>query len=75
MEVAEDTYDSRDRGRVVWSIEYQQNGMANERYSAEESKIVSQINIRSKDHQRLVPVLKVKKYLRIWIHGNFINIF
>jgi hypothetical protein len=59
MEVAEDTYDSRDRGRVVWSIEYQQNGMTSERYLSEDSKIISQINIRSKDHQRLVPVLKV----------------
>ncbi|XP_053376630.1 transmembrane protein 132B-like [Mercenaria mercenaria] len=67
MEVAEDTYDSRDRGRVVWSIEYQQNGMASERYLAEESKIVSQINIRSKDHQRLVPVLKVTEIVNVAI--------
>ena len=60
MEVAEETYDTRDMGRVVWSIEYQLNGVASENYAtAQDSKIVSQINIRSKDQQRLVPVLKV----------------
>lgn len=62
MEVAEDTYDTRDLGRVVWSIEYSKSGQKRERYSAEDSKLVSQINIRSKDQQGLVPVLKVSKF-------------
>lgn len=63
MEVAEDTYDTRDLGRVVWSIEYSKNGQKREQYSAEDSKLVSQINIRSKDQQGLVPVLKVSKFV------------
>ena len=63
MEVAEDTYDTRDLGRVVWSIEYLQDEPKRERYLAEDSKFVSQINIRSKDQQRLVPVLKVSWFL------------
>ena len=63
MEVAEDTYESRDLGRVVWTIEYEQTGRQTESYLAGDSKIVSQINIHSKDRQRLVPILKVKVIL------------
>ncbi|KAH3887094.1 hypothetical protein DPMN_011109 [Dreissena polymorpha] len=67
MEVAEDTYDSKDLGRVIWSIEYQQDRAAHEHFplTTGDSKVVSQINIRSKDQQRLVPVLKVWEILNV----------
>jgi len=71
MEVVEEGYDFRDTGRVVWSIEYQRDerggGRATETFTAQESKIVSQINIRSKLQQRLVPVLKVTEIVNVAI--------
>ena len=80
MEVVEEGYDFRDTGRVVWSIEYQRDGLASETYTAQESKVVSQINIRSKDQQRLVPVLKVSEEInnvskapppkKLYVSGN-----
>ncbi|KAL4223587.1 hypothetical protein ACF0H5_017057 [Mactra antiquata] len=66
MEVTEDTYESRDLGRVNWGIEYQ-NELASERYTPEQSKIVSRISIHGKDQQRLVPVLKVTEIVNVAI--------
>ena len=46
-------------GRVVWSIKYDKDGHG-ERYFSSESQIVSSINLRGKENDQLVTILKVK---------------
>ncbi|KAL3856880.1 hypothetical protein ACJMK2_011588 [Sinanodonta woodiana] len=64
MEVDDDLYDI-ETGRIVWSIEYQRTGSVQEVYTSQESKIISRINIRSKDQERMVPILKVNELLNM----------
>ncbi|XP_033747979.1 transmembrane protein 132C-like [Pecten maximus] len=58
----EDTGSNMGTGRIIWSIEYERD-QRHESYTSQGSRIVSRINLRSREQERIVPILKVREIL------------
>ncbi|XP_060068724.1 transmembrane protein 132C-like [Ylistrum balloti] len=58
----EETGSNIGTGRIIWSIEYERD-QQHESYTSQGSRIVSRINIRSREQERIVPILKVREIL------------
>lgn len=52
-------------GRIIWSIEYEVDGKAQEHYFNPDPRFVSKINIQPLEEKKLIPVLKVTEIMNI----------
>lgn len=52
-------------GRIIWSIEYEVDGKAQEHYFNPDPRFVSKINIQPLEEKKLIPVLKVTEIMNV----------